>query len=36
MASRAKRSCSETCSRVSSKSIRDRLHLTGRWKHIEQ
>ena len=36
MASRAKRSCSETCSRVSSKSIRDRLHLTGRWKQLEQ
>ncbi len=36
MSSRAKRSCSDTCTRVSSKGIRDRLHLAGRWKHLEQ
>jgi hypothetical protein len=36
MASKGKRRCSESCTRVSSKSIRDQLHVKGRWKHLEQ
>lgn len=36
MASKGKRCCSDTCTRVSSKSIRDQLHMKGRWKHLEQ
>lgn len=36
MASRGTRSCSETCTRVSSKAIRDKLHLAGRWKYLEK
>jgi molybdopterin/thiamine biosynthesis adenylyltransferase len=36
MAGKGTHVCSETCSRVSSSTIRRRLHVTGRWKHLDR